>query len=112
VTVFFCLCFAEALSDSDVHVIIHRVSAECNINITADDVFCYYEAFAEFDRDNSRNISTSELGHVMRSLGENPTSMELEVSIVFLSHKSRTALMAAIYASPAHLMNVKRASES
>ena len=33
----------------------------------------YKEAFLEFDKDGSGNISMQELGTVMRTLGENPT---------------------------------------
>ncbi len=68
------------LSPAEVEAIIHRLVEEANLKISASDVHDYYDAFAEFDRDKSGNISTSELGTVMRSLGENPTSMELEVN--------------------------------
>ena len=49
------------------------------MGVTARDIREYYEAFSEFDKDRSGSINTSELGNVFRSLGENPTSMELEV---------------------------------
>jgi hypothetical protein len=38
----------------------------------------YKEAFLEYDKDGSGNISIKELGTVMRTLGENPTEDELQ----------------------------------
>merc|ERR1711988_1151218 len=38
----------------------------------------FKEAFALFDKDSDGSITTSELGTVMRSLGQNPTEEELK----------------------------------
>ena len=38
----------------------------------------YEEAFKLFDRNGDENITPSELGTVMRSLGLNPTDPELQ----------------------------------
>ena len=51
------------------------------MGVTARDIREYYDAFREFDKDRNGSINTSELGNVFRSLGENPTSMELEVKL-------------------------------
>ena len=37
----------------------------------------YKEAFSLFDKNGDGNISSQELGIVMRSLGQNPTESEL-----------------------------------
>ena len=70
------------LSEANIESIIVHMR-ELNLPVSRLGVEEYFEAFSEFDRDHSGNISTSELGHVMRSLGENPTSMELEVRFNF-----------------------------
>ena len=38
----------------------------------------FKEAFSLFDKDGDGTVSSSELGTVLRSLGQNPTEEELE----------------------------------
>jgi calmodulin len=38
----------------------------------------YRDAFRFFDKDESGYITTKELGSIMRSLGQNPTEVELQ----------------------------------
>lgn len=55
-----------------------------NVSFTIKNDFYYLsvtefkEAFSFFDRDGDGTISVKELGTVMRSLGENPTDVELK----------------------------------
>merc|ERR1711894_310493 len=69
-----------SLTEQDLSNSVRRM-ADLHLPVSIADITDYYEAFHEFDRDNSGNISTAELGQVMRSLGENPTGMELETVI-------------------------------
>ncbi|XP_076098159.1 calmodulin-alpha-like isoform X1 [Mytilus galloprovincialis] len=47
-------------------------------NLTPEQIQEYREAFKMFDKDGDGTITTKELGTVMRSLGQNPSSQELE----------------------------------
>ena len=48
----------------------------------------YREAFELFDKNNDGNISTKELGQVMRSLGQNPTEAEVWLTFLYEAVKS------------------------
>lgn len=49
-------------------------------NLSEEEIEEFKQAFALFDKDGDGTISSKELGTVMRSLGQNPTEQELEVS--------------------------------
>ncbi|KAH3743691.1 calmodulin D [Pelomyxa schiedti] len=51
------------------------------LDLTEDQVAEFKEAFSLFDRDGDGNITSAELGTVMRSLGQNPTDAELQQMI-------------------------------
>lgn len=46
--------------------------------LTESQIDAFIQAFNEIDEDNSRTISTKELGIIMRQLGHNPTEAELQ----------------------------------
>jgi len=48
---------------------------------TEEQIAEFKEAFSLFDRDGDGNITTKELGTVLRSLGQNPTEAELKEMI-------------------------------
>ena len=50
-------------------------------HLTKEQVAEFREAFLIFDTDGSNNISTQELGQVLKSLGQNPTDAELKEMI-------------------------------
>ena len=51
--------------------------------LTEEQIAEFKEAFSLFDKDGDGTITTKELGTVMRSLGQNPTEAELQVTLFF-----------------------------
>ncbi|KAL4874478.1 hypothetical protein BJY04DRAFT_203850 [Aspergillus karnatakaensis] len=47
-------------------------------HLTEDQIAQFKEVFAVFDKDGTGDITATELGEVMRSLGQNPTDTELQ----------------------------------
>lgn len=48
--------------------------------LTQEEIEEFRVAFSLFDKDGDGNITAKELGTVMKSLGQNPTEVELQVS--------------------------------
>ncbi|KIW42932.1 uncharacterized protein PV06_06430 [Exophiala oligosperma] len=46
--------------------------------LAEDEIKAFKDVFALFDKDNSGTITASELGEIMRSLGQNPSDSELQ----------------------------------
>ena len=57
---------------------VHHTTAEQQTNLSEEQIAEFKEAFSLFDKDGDGNITTKELGTVMRSLGQNPTEAELQ----------------------------------
>ena len=49
--------------------------------LTAEEIAHYKEVFMIFDRNNDGQITSREIGDVMRSLGQNPTDVQLQVAV-------------------------------
>ncbi|KAJ8309338.1 hypothetical protein KUTeg_014212 [Tegillarca granosa] len=73
----------EKLTDEEVECMIVEADEDGDgeENLSEDQIKEFREAFSLFDSDGGGTISGSELGTVMRSLGQNPTEMELEAMI-------------------------------
>ena len=56
--------------------------------LTEEQIAEFKEAFSLFDKDGDGTITTKELGTVMRSLGQNPTEAELQVSFCLITTRN------------------------
>ncbi|KAJ3273092.1 calmodulin-like 3, partial [Borealophlyctis nickersoniae] len=61
-------------------------------NLTEDEIAEYKDAFSLFDDDNDGEITTAQLGTVMRSLGQNITEAELKNIVADLEKSGRKSV--------------------
>jgi len=52
--------------------------ATTTANMSDEEIKAYRDVFALFDKDSSGTITAHELGEIMRSLGQNPSDLELQ----------------------------------
>lgn len=57
-----------------------RDMADDSEELTPEEIEEFRVAFSLFDKDGDGNITTKELATVMKSLGQNPSEVELQVS--------------------------------
>lgn len=60
------------------HLHVKKQSKAATAKLTQEQIAEFKEAFVLFDSDGDGNISSKELGTVMRSLGQNPTEAEIK----------------------------------
>ncbi len=53
----------------------------------------YQEAFLVFDRDGDGTVTVSEIGLVMKSLGQNPTEAEIKTMVREVDTKGRIFIL-------------------
>ncbi len=75
--------FPKVHSVLNIHILLLKLKEilMTSVHLSEEEVQELWEAFKEFDADNSGVISASELGEVMRSLGQNPNQRELHEMI-------------------------------
>ena len=59
--------------------------------LTQDEIEQFKEAFSLFDKNGDGSVSTSELGTIMRSLGQTPTEAELKDIIANVDKNGKIA---------------------
>ena len=63
-----------------------RDLAKPSSQLTVEQVVEFREAFSLFDKDGNGTITTKDLGTLFRSLGQNPTEIELQVCMYYCVH--------------------------
>merc|ERR1712038_1365771 len=71
-------CFVVLLFSSPLSFIMCMTAEDARNHLSKEQIFEFKQAFDIFDQDGGGDISTRELGRVMKLLGQNPTPQELD----------------------------------